>query len=112
MFNQLLTPVGGSLVLSVLVAALPIATVLVALGVLRRPAWQASLAGLVVGLIIAVAVWRFPLGLALDSRCGGRRVRAVAGDVDRVQCPAALQHRGHFRALRRVPRLAAEPPAE
>ena len=37
MFNQLLSPVGGSLILSVLTAALPIATVLVALGVLRRP---------------------------------------------------------------------------
>ena len=45
MFNQSLSPVGGSLVLSVIVAALPIATVLIALGVLRRPAWQASLAG-------------------------------------------------------------------
>ena len=51
MFNQILAPVGGNLVLSVLVAALPIATVLVALGILRRPAWQASLAGLVVGLV-------------------------------------------------------------
>ena len=47
MFNQLLTPVGGSLALSFLVAAVPIATVLVLLGVLRRPAWQASLGGLV-----------------------------------------------------------------
>ena len=107
MFNQLLTPVGNSLILSFLVAALPIATVLVALGVLRRPAWQASLAGLVVGLIVAIAVWKFPVGLALDSRGGGQRVRALAGDVDRVQRAAALQHRGHFGPFRRVPRLAA-----
>jgi lactate permease len=71
MFNQLLTPVGGSLVLSVLVAVLPIATVLVALGVLRRPAWQASLAGLVVGLIIAIGGWQFPLALACDSALAG-----------------------------------------
>ena len=71
MFNQLLSPVGGSLILSVLIAALPIATVLVALGVLRRPAWQASLAGLVVGLVIAIAVWKFPAGLALDSVAAG-----------------------------------------
>ena len=71
MFNQSLTPVGGSLILSVLVAAFPIATVLVALGVLRRPAWQASLAGLLVGLGTAILVWRLPVGLAFDSVAAG-----------------------------------------
>jgi lactate permease len=67
----LLTPVGGSLLLSFVVAALPIVTVLVMLGVLRRPAWQASLGGLVVGLLIAVLVWDLPAGLALDSVAAG-----------------------------------------
>jgi lactate permease len=71
MFNQLLKPIGDSLVLSFIVAALPVATVLVALGVLRRPAWQASLAGLVAGLLIAVLGWRLPLGIALDSIAAG-----------------------------------------
>ncbi len=71
MFHQLLTPVGGNLPLSFLVAALPIATVLVILGVLRRPAWQASLAGLIVGLAIAVFVWEFPPALAVDSVAAG-----------------------------------------
>ncbi len=71
MFHQLLTPVAGNLALSFLVAALPIATVLVLLGVLRRPAWQASLAGLLVGVLIAVLVWQFPLALALDSVAAG-----------------------------------------
>ena len=71
MFKQLLTPVAGSLPLSFLVAVLPIAVVLVLLGVLRRPAWQASLAGLLTALVIAVAVWRFPLGMALDSVAAG-----------------------------------------
>jgi lactate permease len=71
MFHQLLTPIGDSLFLSFLVAALPIAVVLLLLGVLRRPAWQASLAGLIVGLIIAVAAWHFPVRLALDSVAAG-----------------------------------------
>ncbi len=71
MFHQLLTPVGGSLPLSFMVAALPIVTVLVMLGVLRRPAWQASLGGLVTGLMIAVLVWQLPVGLALDSVAAG-----------------------------------------
>src|SRR6201996_8123812 len=71
MFHQLLTPIGDSLPLSFLVAVLPIAVVLVLLGVLRRPAWQASLAGLVVGLIIAVTAWQMPPGLALNSIAAG-----------------------------------------
>jgi len=47
MFRQLLTPVGDSLALSFLVAILPIVAVLVLLGLLRRPAWQAALSGLI-----------------------------------------------------------------
>jgi lactate permease len=71
MFHQALTPVQDSLAASVAVAALPIATVLVLMGVLRRPAWQASLAGLAVGLVLAVTVWGFPVTLALDSAAAG-----------------------------------------
>ena len=112
MFRQLLTPVGDSLGLSFLVAALPIVAVLVLLGVLRRPAWQASLAGLVVGLVIAITVWQMPVGLAFDCVAARRGVRAVAGDVDRVQCAAALQHRRAVRPVRCVPRLGGQPSAE
>jgi len=61
MFPQLLTPVAGALLPSFLVAVLPIVTVLVMLGVLRRPAWQASLAGLIVGLAVAIGPWHFPV---------------------------------------------------
>jgi lactate permease len=71
MFHQLLTPIGDSLPLSFLVAVLPILVVLVMLGVLRRPAWQASLAGLIVALVIAVAAWQMPVALALNSAFAG-----------------------------------------
>jgi lactate permease len=71
MFRQLLTPVADNLPLSFIVAALPVLTVLVLLGVLRRPAWQSSLAGLVVGLIIATAVWGLPASLAFNSVANG-----------------------------------------
>jgi lactate permease len=71
MFHQLLTPIGDSLPLSFLVAVLPIVVVLVMLGVLRRPAWQASLAGLIVALVIAVAAWQMPVALALNSAFAG-----------------------------------------
>jgi len=71
MFHQLLTPVGNSLFLSFIVAALPIITVLALLGWARRPAWQASLAGLVVGLIVAIVAWQFPVRLAFNAVAAG-----------------------------------------
>src|ERR1700744_6204127 len=71
MFHQLLTPVGNSLLLSFLVAALPILVVLLLLGWARRPAWQASLAGLIVGLVVAIFVWQFPVGLAINTVVAG-----------------------------------------
>jgi lactate permease len=71
MFHQLLTPVGGSLALSFLVAALPIVTVLIMLGLWKRPAWQAASAGLAVGLGVAATLWDMPLRLGLASALNG-----------------------------------------
>ena len=71
MFHQLLTPVGNSLVLSFVVAALPVLVVVLLLGAFRRPAWQAALAGLIVGLVVAVGPWQMPLPLALKSVLNG-----------------------------------------
>jgi lactate permease len=71
MFHQLVTPVGGSLVWSCLVASLPIVAVLVLLGVFRRPAWQASSAGLAAALVLAIFVWRLPAGNAVSSVFAG-----------------------------------------
>ena len=67
LFAQPLTPVGSSLLLSFLVAAVPIAVALIMLGVLRRPAWQASLAALIAGLAIAIGVWDMPASLAFNA---------------------------------------------
>ncbi len=71
MFQQLITPIGGSLGLSFMVAILPVLVVLITLGVLRRAAWQAALLGLITALIIAVGPWQMPLGLALDAVANG-----------------------------------------
>ena len=70
MFQQVLTPVG-EIGLSFLVAILPVVAVLVLPGIFRRPAWQAALAGLIVGLVIAIAVWQMPPGLAFNSVFNG-----------------------------------------
>lgn len=71
MWKQLLTPMGDSLGLSCLVAILPILTVLVVLGVLRRPGWLAAAAGLTVGFVVAVCVWQMPADLAVDAITNG-----------------------------------------
>ncbi len=71
MFHQLLTPVGDSLALSFLVALLPILTLLVLLGIFKRPAWQAALSGLVVAFVIAVALWGMPVRLAFAAALNG-----------------------------------------
>jgi lactate permease len=77
LFTQPLTPVAHSLLLSFLAAAVPIAVALVMLGIFRRPAWQASLAGLIVGLAIAVGVWGMPISLALNSVAAGMALALV-----------------------------------
>ena len=76
-FAQPLTPVAGSLLLSFAVAVIPIAVALIMLGVLRRPAWQASLAGLLTGLVMAVVVWGMPLGMAFNSVAAGMALALV-----------------------------------
>ncbi|WP_376795919.1 L-lactate permease [Thermogemmatispora sp.] len=71
MFHQLLTPVANNLLLSFLVGIIPIAVVLILLGVIRLPAWLSALAGLIVGLLIAVFVWQMPFQLAASSTING-----------------------------------------
>ena len=71
MFHQLLTPVGNSLVLSFLIAALPVLAVVLLLGVFRRPAWQAALVGLVIGLLVAIGPWQMPVPLAVRAVLNG-----------------------------------------
>ena len=63
MWQQTYTPIANSLPLSALFAAAPIFALLLLLGVLRKPAWMASLAGLAAAAIVAAGVYGMPLGL-------------------------------------------------
>src|SRR5690349_17688862 len=67
MWTQVYDPVAGSLGLSALVAALPVFALLLALGVLRAPAWKASLIGLGTAILLAVIVYGMPVGLMASS---------------------------------------------
>lgn len=56
---------------SAMIAALPILTVLLILGILRKPAWVAGLCGLGASLLVALACYRMPLSLALSAAAYG-----------------------------------------
>jgi lactate permease len=64
-------PLGGSLGLSALVAAIPIVVLFVMLGVLRRPAWVSALSALASGLLVALIAYGMPARLAIVSTIYG-----------------------------------------
>ena len=71
MYQQVYDPVAGSLVLSTLVALIPIVVLFVLLAGIRMAAQWASLISLAVAIVIAVLVNGMPIGLALDSTLFG-----------------------------------------
>lgn len=71
MFHQFPAPVGGSLLLSALIALIPLVTFFVMLGVFKTPAWVAALSSLGVALIVSVTAFKMPTGLALLSASEG-----------------------------------------
>jgi lactate permease len=71
MFQQDLQPVGDSLALTALCAAVPLVTLFVLLGGLRLKAWVAGLISLVVALLVAVVLFAMPVGQALLAATDG-----------------------------------------
>jgi lactate permease len=71
MWSQNYTPVGNSLALSALVAALPVFALLVILGILRKPAWIAGIAGLGTAILVALVEFRMPPLLAVSAALYG-----------------------------------------
>lgn len=70
LFIQDVTPLG-SLGLSALVAVLPLATVLVLLGVVRMKAHHAALIGLLVALVVGIAAFGMPIVQAVSGALSG-----------------------------------------
>jgi lactate permease len=64
-------PVGHSVAVSAIFAALALLTLFVMLGVLRIRAWLSGLVSLLVALVVAVVVYSMPLGQALLSASEG-----------------------------------------
>ncbi|MDR3070925.1 MAG: L-lactate permease [Propionibacteriaceae bacterium] len=70
-FVQPITPIGGDLLLSALVAAIPLLVLFVMLGVFKVPAWIASLTTVVLTAIIAIVGWQMPAITALSATAEG-----------------------------------------
>jgi lactate permease len=67
MWQQNYTPVGSSLTLSALAAAMPVFVLLYLLGLRRWPAWKASLCALAAAAAVAAGAYRMPAGLLIAS---------------------------------------------
>src|SRR5215468_4419754 len=67
MWQQNYTPIANSLVLSALVAAVPIFVLLFLIGIRRKPAWMASLAGLGTVVLVSLFVYRMPVNMLFAS---------------------------------------------
>jgi lactate permease len=70
-WNQTYFLFGQGLGFSAILAALPVLTLLFLLGVLRKPAWTAGLAGLAVTMVLAVGAYRMPPVVAISAAANG-----------------------------------------
>jgi len=70
-FQQILDPAAGSLVFSAVIAAVPLTSLFVMLGVLRWPAHRSALVSLAMSAVLAVAVWRMPVQQAASATLEG-----------------------------------------
>ena len=69
MWQQTYAPLGDSLFLSSLAAALPIFTLLFLLGVARKPGWLAGLIGTGVATLVALFIYKMPVAMAMPPGC-------------------------------------------
>ena len=70
-FHQTYQPVLDSILLSALVAGLPLYVLFVMLAVLRLPAWLSALASLLTAALLGWIVWGMPAGITLGATTEG-----------------------------------------
>jgi lactate permease len=71
LFRQAYDPVAGSVALSALVAAAPLAVLGVLLAVVRMAPWRAAVLAATTAFALACLVWGMPLGLAVSAATHG-----------------------------------------
>ncbi|GAA1204019.1 L-lactate permease [Prauserella alba] len=105
MYQQVPDPLWGSLGWSALVAALPLLTLFVLLGVFRIRAWLASLIGLGLSIVVAVAAYGMPPFTAVNSALEGAAFGlfpALWIVVNAIWIYQMTRVSGHFDVLRRA----------
>ena len=70
-FHQAYQPLGNSILLSAIVAGIPLYILFVMLAVLRLPAWLSALTSMLSAAVLAGLVWGMPLGLDLSATTEG-----------------------------------------
>src|SRR5918912_4526508 len=70
-FHQSYQPVGSNIVLSALVAGVPLYILFIMLAVLRLPAWISALTAMLSAAALAFFVWGMPGGLTLSATTEG-----------------------------------------
>src|ERR1700730_9678654 len=70
-FHQVYQPVGDSLLLSALVAGLPLYVLFVMLAVLRLPAWICAISAMLTAFILGWLVWGMPFGVTVGTATEG-----------------------------------------
>ncbi|MGW4487686.1 L-lactate permease [Amycolatopsis sp. NPDC004368] len=103
MFTQLLVPVGGSLTLSALLAAIPLLLLIVLLGVFKTPARIAAPVSLVAALVVGIVAFRLPSSVAFSGAAEGIvygifPILWVA--INAIWLHKVTELRGHSAALR------------
>jgi len=71
MYRPVLDALSGSIVLTALVAMLPLLALFVLLGALRMAAWKASIIALAVSILVAILAYSMPVGQALLATTEG-----------------------------------------
>jgi lactate permease len=70
-FNQSYEPVGGNILLSALVAGLPLYVLFIMLAVLRIPAWICAISAMLTAFVLGWLVWGMPFGITLGTATEG-----------------------------------------
>src|SRR5712691_9471600 len=70
-FHQVYQPLGGSILVSAIVAGIPLYILFVMLAVLRLPAWLSALTAMLSAAVLAALVWGMPLGLDVSATTEG-----------------------------------------
>src|SRR5213596_2281881 len=70
-FHQVYQPVVDSILLSALVAGLPLYVLFILLAVLRLPAWICALAAMLTAFVLGWLVWGMPFGVSVGTATEG-----------------------------------------